>query len=104
MKKIIAIAILFAVVTGCNQGNTETVDKKPEAAENKMDNMMAKKDSSAADLSKLDFAYRYDYSCGMPVSAGVSDTANYKGKLYGFCSPECKADFLSKPEEYISKK
>jgi YHS domain-containing protein len=40
----------------------------------------------------------------MPLSAGVADTAHYKGKIYGFCSAECKADFLSKPEEYLSKK
>lgn len=52
----------------------------------------------------ISFANTKDYSCGMPVSAGVADTAHYKGKVYGFCSTECKADFLSKAEEYLSKK
>jgi len=96
--KIRYILLLVVGVTfiGCSA--------KKNDSEKKMEIMAAKKDSAAADLSKLNFAYRYDYSCGMPVSAGVSDTATYKGKLYGFCSPECKADFLSKPEEYISKK
>lgn len=91
------IILLVTLIIGCNQ-------PAAPAPEKKMESMTVKKDSAAADLSKLDFAYRYDYSCGMPVSAGVSDTVTYKGKLYGFCSPECKADFLSKPEEYISKK
>ena len=35
-----------------------------------------------------------DPSCGMPVSAGVSDTLHYKGKVLGFCSTECKDSFM----------
>jgi YHS domain-containing protein len=97
MKKILFILSIISAATGCNQSKAPVPEKK-------METMTVKKDSTAADFSKLNFAYRYDYSCGMPVSAGVSDTTTYKGKLYGFCSPECKADFLSKPEEYISKK
>jgi YHS domain-containing protein len=46
----------------------------------------------------LAFDSKKDLSCGMPISAGVSDTAQYKGKLYGFCSAECKADFLKDAE------
>ncbi len=43
-----------------------------------------------------------DPSCGMPVSAGIGDTAHYKGKVLGFCSKECKDDFLKDPEKNIS--
>ncbi len=32
-----------------------------------------------------------DLFCGMALKAGVGDTAHYKGKVYGFCSKECKA-------------
>jgi YHS domain-containing protein len=35
-----------------------------------------------------------DPSCGMPVSAGVSDTLHFKGKVLGFCSTECKDSFM----------
>ncbi len=38
-----------------------------------------------------------DLSCGMPVTAGVTDTAHYNGKLYGFCSKVCKENFLKNP-------
>jgi YHS domain-containing protein len=38
-----------------------------------------------------------DPSCGMPVSAGVSDTLHYKDKVLGFCSTECKNSFLKDP-------
>lgn len=40
-----------------------------------------------------------DPSCGMPVSAGVSDTLHYKGKVLGFCSSECKESFVKDAEK-----
>lgn len=43
-----------------------------------------------------------DPSCGMPVSAGIGDTAHYKGKVLGFCSKECKDEFLKDPEKNIT--
>ena len=42
----------------------------------------------------LKFDNPKDFVCGMPVKAGVGDTAHYMGKLYGFCSTECKNEFL----------
>jgi len=45
-----------------------------------------------------------DFICGMPVSAGVSDTAHYKGKVYGFCSKECKDEFNKNPSAYVAAK
>jgi len=38
-----------------------------------------------------------DPSCGMPVTAGIEDTVHYNGKVYGFCSEECKNAFLKNP-------
>ena len=43
-----------------------------------------------------------DYACGMPTSAGINDTCHYEGKAYGFCSPECKAEFQKDPAKYIA--
>ena len=43
-----------------------------------------------------------DPTCGMPVTAGISDTAHYKNKVIGFCSTECKAEFLKNPEANIA--
>ena len=40
---------------------------------------------------------RKDPSCGMPVSAGISDTVHFNGKVFGFCSDECKQAFLKDP-------
>lgn len=43
-----------------------------------------------------------DPSCGMPVSAGINDTAHYKDHVLGFCSKECKAEFVKNPEGMIA--
>lgn len=45
-----------------------------------------------------------DFTCGMPVSAGISDTCHVDGKAYGFCSVECKDEFLKNPKKYLTKK
>ena len=43
-----------------------------------------------------------DPSCGMPVTAGISDTAHYENKVLGFCSTECKNEFLKNPKATIA--
>ncbi len=47
--------------------------------------------------------YKKDPACGMPLTAGLEDTTRYKGKLYGFCSKECKEEFLKNPDGYAAK-
>ena len=97
MKKIISL-IVIAAAFGCNQPKTETTEKKmevmPPAADSALSNSLA----------KLQFASKKDLTCGMPISAGLADTASYKGKLYGFCSAECKEDFLKDPEAHLAAK
>lgn len=39
-----------------------------------------------------------DPTCGMPVTAGISDTAHYDNKVLGFCSTGCKEEFLKNPK------
>jgi YHS domain-containing protein len=43
-----------------------------------------------------------DPSCGMPVTAGILDTMHYNGKVIGFCSAECKADFAKDAAKKIA--
>ena len=44
-----------------------------------------------------------DPICGMDNAIHLKDTANYKGKTYGFCNPMCKEKFLETPEEYVNE-
>jgi YHS domain-containing protein len=43
-----------------------------------------------------------DPSCGMPVTAGIADTAHYKDKVLGFCGTECKNEFKKNPDALIA--
>jgi YHS domain-containing protein len=43
---------------------------------------------------------KYDPVCKMPVTAGITDTTSHNGKTIGFCSPECKEEFLANPKDY----
>ena len=94
MKKIFIISLVF---TACSHraSNDQAVSKAK--AEEKM-TMAPNK------YSGIDFASKKDLACGMPLSAGVDDTAHYAGKIYGFCSTECKDTFLKNPEKYLAKK
>ena len=41
-----------------------------------------------------------DPVCGMPSTAGMQDTIHYQGKVIGFCSDECRNQFLKDPKKY----
>lgn len=43
-----------------------------------------------------------DPSCGMPVTAGVSDTLHFKNKVLGFCSTECKESFVKDADKLFA--
>ena len=75
--------ILLLGVAGCNS--------HPSAAD------------KAAALKSLHFDYPKDPACGMPLKAGLEDSTMYKGKLYGFCSKECKDEFLKDPSSFIAR-
>lgn len=49
-------------------------------------------------------AAKKDLVCGMPEPRYLEDTASFKGKVYGFCSKECKEEFLTAPATYIKAK
>lgn len=61
--------------------------------------------SAKPDFASVHFALTKDTVCGMPLTAGIGDTVHYKGRIYGFCSKECKDEFMKNPRTYntISK-
>jgi YHS domain-containing protein len=52
------------------------------------------------DISLVD--NKKDPTCGMPVTAGISDTAHYDNKVLGFCAAGCKEEFLKNPKANIA--
>lgn len=94
MKKIVVISILLAA---CNSQSP-----KLNTVQNTKDTVAAT--APVKKFAGVNFASTKDLGCGMPLSAGLEDTAHYKGKIYGFCSTECKEDFLKDPEGHLAKK
>ena len=47
---------------------------------------------------------KIDFSCRMPLTAGIADTCHFQGKAYGFCSIECKESFIKDPAAYLKGK
>ena len=96
MKKVFLYSVLAVSVTlgACNQ----------KAATPKADDKMTS-ESKGVNIKLSQLATNKDLNCGMPLAEGnIADTATYKDKVYGFCSPECKADFLKDPEAQLAKK
>jgi YHS domain-containing protein len=97
MKKAIA-AMFVALIIGCNEPQP-TVHQQTT-----METQKPKIDCIKKDFSKLVYDSKKDLVCGMPVTAGIEDTASYKGKLYGFCSSGCKDDFIKNPKQFLTSK
>ena len=65
------------------------------------DSMVVKSDSSKPKFTAAMVDNKKDPNCGMPVTAGIADTVHYKGKVYGFCSDECRDAFLKNPDALV---
>jgi len=84
------ISSLLLILFSCNQApKTETKYISPA---------IAAKDSAHTKFRITDVDNKLDPSCMMPLTAGIGDTAHYKGYVLGFCSKECKNEFFKDPE------
>lgn len=73
--------------------------KEPE--KQKVSDTMAMEQDSNHMINHLIVDNQKDPSCGMPTSAGISDTVHYKDHVLGFCSKECREDFMKNPEAQL---
>lgn len=65
-------------------------------------NSNEKKGVDTSNIKVEQLASNIDPICRMDLnSAGINDTATYKGTMYGFCSSHCKNEFSSDPESYL---
>ena len=84
---LLALAVLVTLVLACNQ----KPKTEPTAVQLQKSDSVRKKFTAAMVDNKK------DPSCGMPLTAGIEDTIHFNGKVYGFCSDECKQIFLKNP-------
>jgi YHS domain-containing protein len=103
MNKTIKISLGLMAVCGsmflmaCGDNSATTTDTTTTT----MDSTVAEEDSVISyDISLVN--NKKDPTCGMPVTAGISDTAHYENKVLGFCSAGCKEEFLKNPKANIA--
>jgi YHS domain-containing protein len=98
-QRTIFKTLAFALVIGffavaCGSGDTKT--EAPVT-----DSTAMQKDTTHL-FEHLLVNNKKDPTCGMPVTAGISDTAHYKELVLGFCSKECKEEFQKNPEANLA--
>lgn len=76
---------------GCQQEQNKQQYMEEEAAKN------------VGKYSNIKFSIDKDVVCDMKLSSGISDTAHYKGEIFGFCCKFCKDDFQKDAEHFLSK-
>ncbi|MGL5236393.1 MAG: YHS domain-containing protein [Empedobacter falsenii] len=93
LKNIFSLIVLGFTLFSCNKEQTK--QENFEVKHVSHEEMKA--------VTKLDVAVvnEVDPICGMKTADHLSDTANYQGKMYGFCSTMCKEEFLKNPEKHI---
>jgi YHS domain-containing protein len=99
---LIVIAFSFFLMA-CGNESSSTSATVDSTANNNIDSAAnaASEDSvTSYDISIVD--NKKDPTCGMPVTAGISDTAHYNNKVLGFCSAGCKEEFLKNPKANIA--
>lgn len=71
------------------------------ACQNHAGHSSAEKSNAAPATQGYSLASDKDPVCEMAVDVSVEDTAQYKGKIYGFCNPGCKESFKENPSKYV---
>ncbi len=88
---ILNICVTLFLVS-CNRNATEKTTTTPIP------------DAPNIEVKITDLALNKDLVCGMLVEeGGIADTASHENKMYGFCSTECKAEFVKDPQMYLAQ-
>lgn len=91
LKRTVLLLSAAVVFFSCHQQADQGAAYKSRA--------YTKSDTSKAKFTRNMVDNLRDPSCGMPLTAVVEDTLHYDGKVYGFCSDECRDDFKKNPKE-----
>ena len=96
-QRFTQLIVVTTVMASCN--STEA-PKKIQRGDNNAAQTSMEPAATSFPVSMVN--NKKDPTCGMPVTAGISDTAHYKDKIIGFCSAGCKDEFKLAPEANIA--
>jgi YHS domain-containing protein len=97
MKNLITLSLIASIGLAACGGTQQEQAPATDAS------MTVQQDSTATVAYTVEMVdNKKDPTCGMPVTAGISDTAHYENKVLGFCSPECKNEFTKNPKASLA--
>ena len=92
-----SLLILSMVILSCGQSNDKANATSADT------NQVATMDTTTEKRYAVSLVNnKKDPTCGMPVTAGISDTAHYEKNVLGFRSVECKNEFLKNPKANLA--
>ena len=94
-QRFTQLIVVTTVMASCNSTETPKQKVTGTSAQTSMEPAATSFPVSMVNNKK-------DPTCGMPVTAGISDTAHYKDKVIGFCSLGCKDEFKLAPDANIA--
>lgn len=97
MIKVVSVIILSVVAVSCSKEAKTENDVEVHVVEDDHKHM------SVGNTLNVEVVNELDPICGMTTADHLKDTADYKGKTYGFCNTMCKEKFLENPEQYINE-
>ncbi len=86
MKNLIAICILAIAFVSCEKKNLEVKQVSEMETGRKINVQVVNAE---------------DPVCHMKTADHLSDTIQYKGQVYGFCSSLCKEEFKKNPDSFL---
>lgn len=89
----LSLIVGASIFTACGTSSTEKTEAKMNSA-----NTMAADNSATKTYAVSLVNNKKDPTCGMQVNTGIADTTHYDGHVLGFCSKECKEEFLKNPK------
>jgi YHS domain-containing protein len=107
-RTIIYLSVALGVLAtySCNNtANTEEGTSTETATNTDAATDMTDSIAKPVNLHISQLATDQDFVCGMKLTDEmIADTTSVDGKVYGFCSQECKAQFAQDPQKFLSKK
>ena len=94
-QRFTQLIVLTVVFVSCNNAEAPKQEEVDTTAASNME-------AAATSFPVSMVNNKKDPTCGMPVTAGISDTAHYKDKVIGFCSAGRKDEFKLAPEANIA--
>lgn len=101
MTNIFVPIVLVMLIMACNQTNSTQQQPENKAVPTETEVPMGSGEAKAIVVDTKKLALDTDPVCGMPI-AEIADTNTHEGKLYGFCSVECKESFKKSPKQYLT--